>query len=92
MQTQLDENIRTIIREELTKLLPTVTQTSDPDQLLTTEEVAQLTTLSVGYFEIGRSNGNKNLPPYIRVGRRILYRRGDIMSWLEKRRRGTGHA
>jgi len=81
-------SVREIMREELTKLLPQVAQTSDPDQLLTTEEVAALTTRSVGYFEIGRSNDNENLPPYHKVGRRVLYRRGDVMSWLENRRRG----
>ncbi len=87
----LDEIIRTIIHEELAKLLPSVTQTSDPDQLLTTEEVAQLTTLSIGFFEIGRSEGRLDMPPYHKVGRRVLYRRGDIMEWLEKRRRGAHH-
>lgn len=83
--------VRNLVREELTKLLPTVAQTSDPDQLLTTEEVAQLTTLSVGFFEIGRSAGQRDMPPYHKVGRRVLYRRGDIMEWLEKRRRGVSH-
>ncbi len=85
----LDQNIRTIVREELTKLLSTITQTSDPDQLLTTEEVAQLTTLSVGFFEIGRSEGRHGMPPYHKVGRRVLYRRGDILDWLEQRKRGV---
>lgn len=84
----LDTTLRTLVREELSKLLPQVAQVIDPDQLLTTEEVASLTTLSVGYFEIGRSQGNNSLPPYHKVGRRVLYRRGDVMDWLENRRRG----
>lgn len=85
----IENQLRDIVREELAKLLPVISQTADPDQLLTTEEVAQLTTLSVGFFEIGRSDGNSNLPPYHKVGRRVLYRRGDILEWLEKRRRGV---
>ncbi len=85
---QLEETVRELVRQELNRLLPPVSQSCDPDQLLTTAEVADLTTLSMPFFEIGRSQGNKGLPSYFKVGRRVLYRRGDVMAWLENRRRG----
>ena len=82
----LEDNIRTIVREELTKLLPTE-PIADPDQMLTTHQVAELTTLSVPFFEMARSNGTDS-PPYFRVGTRVVYRRGDVLDWMKSRKRG----
>jgi predicted DNA-binding transcriptional regulator AlpA len=84
----IEQTVRELVRQELTRLLPPLSQSCDPDQLLSTAEVADLTTLSKPFFEIGRSQGNKGLPPYFKIGRRVLYRRGDVMAWLENRRRG----
>lgn len=87
---ELENTVRALVRDELSKLIPPKSSTADPDQLLTTEEVSKLTTLSIGFFEIGRSSGNTGLPPYVKVGRRVLYRRGDVLAWLDKRQRGGG--
>lgn len=82
----LRKEMRAVVREELAKLLPELQQ--DPDQLLTTGEVAQMTTLTPGYFEIGRSKGNAGLPPYYKIGSRVMYRRGEVRDWLLTRQRG----
>lgn len=87
----LEDTIRSVVREELYQLLPTLpTAQADPDQLMTTEEVCELTSLSKAFFECGRSQGNADLPPHYKIGRRVVYRRGDIVDWLQKRREVVG--
>jgi predicted DNA-binding transcriptional regulator AlpA len=75
-----------VVREELVKLLPDFLP-SQAEEYLTTKQVADLTGLSVSFFEVGRSMSSPNQPSHRKVGRRILYRRSDIESWLEARKR-----
>ena len=52
--------------------------------LLTTTEVADLlrTTRKATYSMVARGQ----LPGVIRIGRRVLIRRDDLLSWLDERR------
>lgn len=87
----LNAIIRDAVREELFKIPPTLpTQQADPDQLMTTDEVCELTSLPKPFFECGRSQGSTDLPPHYRIGRRVMYRRGDVIDWLQKRREVVG--
>ena len=89
--TDFNALVRDAVREELFKILPTLpAAAADPDQLMTTQEVAELTSLSVGYFEIGRCKGDVILPPHYKIGRRVMYKRGDVLAWLENRREVAG--
>ena len=81
-----DTQLRELVREEVRRILPELLPSS-PEEYLTTKQVADLTGLSVSFFEVGRSMSSPNQPPYRKVGRRILYRRTDIESWLEERKR-----
>ncbi|MEO1047271.1 MAG: helix-turn-helix domain-containing protein [Pseudomonadota bacterium] len=83
----IDNALRELVREEVERLLPTLLP--GREEYLTTKEVAELTGLSVQFFEIGRSRDAADQPPYSRVGRRIIYRRSEVEKWLEERRRGA---
>ena len=81
-----DNQLRAMVREEIKRLLPELLP--GQDEYLNTKEVADLTGLSKAFFEIGRSHSSPDQPPYHKIGRRVLYRRADVMKWLETRRRG----
>lgn len=83
----LDSAVREAVREEVKRVLAELLPTTGSD-FLTTKQVAEMTGLSVSYFEVGRSMSSPDQPPHHRVGRRILYRRADVEAWLAERRRG----
>ncbi|MEO1015361.1 MAG: helix-turn-helix domain-containing protein [Pseudomonadota bacterium] len=82
----LESRVRAIVRDELAKFHE---DKSAQDEFLNTKQVAELTGLSVPFFEMGRSRSAEDQPPYHRVGRRILYRKQDVLDWLEGRKRGV---
>lgn len=51
---------------------------------LTTEQVSQLTGLSIKALETMRYK--RIGPPFLRIGRRIRYLLSDIVAWLERER------
>lgn len=52
--------------------------------LLTTEEAARDELRCHPQTLVNwRSNNNGEGPPFVRVGRRVFYRRGDIRRWLQ---------
>lgn len=59
---------------------------SNPERMLRTEDVCQITGLKAPVFHKARSVkvGLAADLPYIRLGRRIFYRHADVMEWLEK--------
>ncbi|HRE18612.1 MAG TPA: helix-turn-helix domain-containing protein [Rhodocyclaceae bacterium] len=57
--------------------------------LLDEAQAAELLTVAKGTLGVWRSTGRYALP-FIKVGRRVRYRRADLLAWLEKRTRETG--
>lgn len=57
--------------------------------LLSEKEAAQLLDTSPGTLSVWRSTGRYNLP-FLKVGRNVRYRRGDLLAWLEARTRTSG--
>jgi hypothetical protein len=56
----------------------------DPDELLSDSQLAELSGLSVQFFQIGRVKGYA--PLFIRLSpRRVRTRRRDYVAWLEQR-------
>lgn len=53
------------------------------DRLMTTEEVADLTRVSVHTVRFWRKCGSG--PPGFRLGKRVLYREQDVASWVTSR-------
>lgn len=60
------------------------------DEFVNTKKAAELIHRSEAYLARDRCDGptgNRTPgPPYYKVGRRILYKVGDLMAWLEKHR------
>ena len=83
----LDYAVRETVREEVQRILAELLP-SNGSEFLTTKQVAEMTGLSVAFFEVGRSTSSPDQPPFHRVGRRVLYRRADVDAWLLARRRG----
>ena len=54
----------------------------DPDDLLTTAEVAQITRSPVSTLRYWRHLGTG--PHSFRLGRRVVYRRADVTEWLNQ--------
>jgi hypothetical protein len=59
-------------------------------EFLTANETAKLIRSSRGGLAAARCKRSPNTPPFIRLGRRILYRRAEVMEWLESRRVDPG--
>jgi predicted DNA-binding transcriptional regulator AlpA len=56
----------------------------EPDDLLTTRQVAEWFSCSKEWLEIGRSKGYG--PPFKRLGpKRVRYSRSDVLQWLKER-------
>ncbi len=59
---------------------------NDPDILLPTADAAGLLSVSERTLESFRLRGGG--PPFILIGRRaVRYRRGDLLAWIDSRRR-----
>lgn len=57
--------------------------------LLDDKAAAALLDVSPGTLSVWRSTGRYALP-FLKVGRKVRYRRSDLMAWLEGRIRETG--
>ncbi len=57
--------------------------------LLDEKAAAELLDVSPGTLSVWRSTGRYALP-FLKVGRKVRYRRSDLMAWLESRTRETG--
>ncbi|WP_370234212.1 MULTISPECIES: helix-turn-helix transcriptional regulator [Henriciella] len=80
----IENYLREFVRAEVTAQLE---QRLDPrpEEYLTTKQVAELTGLSISYFQVARSMGSEDQPPYSRHGRRVVYRRSDVDRWMQER-------
>lgn len=79
-----DTTLREVIRAEIRSLLPELLP--GKEEYLSTKEVADLTGLSTSFFEVARSVGAEDQPPYTRVGRRVIYKRSEVETWMESRK------
>lgn len=57
--------------------------------LLDDKAAAAMLDVSPGTLSVWRSTGRYALP-FIKVGRKVRYRRADLLAWLEQRTRETG--
>jgi len=59
------------------------------DPLLDDKAAAKVIDVSPGTWPVWRSTGRYNLP-FIKIGRKVRYRRSDLENWLQARTRTTG--
>ena len=57
--------------------------------LLDEKQAARSIDVTPGTLSVWRSTGRYNLP-FIKVGRKVRYRRADLDAWLESRTRANG--
>jgi predicted DNA-binding transcriptional regulator AlpA len=67
-----------------------VGNTDNDAEFMLLEEVAQLTRQTVSTLRWLRHQGKG--PPAIKVGRRLVYRRSDVLEWLAQLKRGQANA
>ncbi len=65
-------------KQESPKMSPS---TLDPSALLNEKEAARLLAMSFRTLQSWRSEGKG--PRYLKLGRSIRYRRGDLLTWIE---------
>ncbi|MDP7735129.1 helix-turn-helix transcriptional regulator [Mycobacterium paragordonae] len=63
--------------------LPVASASQTSGDLLTVADVAAITRLSVGTLRYWRHTGTGG-PPSVKLGRRVLYRRTDVETWLKE--------
>ncbi|NMG53609.1 helix-turn-helix domain-containing protein [Aromatoleum aromaticum] len=57
--------------------------------LLDDKAAAAILDVSPGTLSVWRSTGRYALP-FLKVGRKVRYRRADLLAWMESRTRATG--
>jgi predicted DNA-binding transcriptional regulator AlpA len=90
LSLDISDEMRDYIRAELRAMLPDVfadfaRAMVEDDGFLDTREAARLTGLSRQFFECGRSTGSHNQPRHYKIGRRVLYRRSELLEWVRRR-------
>jgi excisionase family DNA binding protein len=58
-------------------------------ELLDEKQAADVLTVAPGTLSVWRSTGRYKIP-FVKVGRRVRYRRSDLLEWLESRTRANG--
>ena len=58
-------------------------------ELLDDKTAAALLDVSPGTLSVWRSTGRYNLP-FLKIGRKVRYRKADLLAWMEKRYRESG--
>ena len=69
--------------------MDTQTLTPSSRELLDEQQAAIILQITPGTLSVWRSNGRYKLP-FIKVGRKVRYRRADLETWLEARTRANG--
>lgn len=57
--------------------------------LLDDKAAAELLDVTAGTLSVWRSTGRYALP-FLKIGRKVRYRRVDLLAWMDKRYRDTG--
>lgn len=58
-------------------------------ELLTADQAAAAIDVSSGTLSVWRSTGRYGIP-FIKIGRKVRYRKSDLLAWLESRTRASG--
>lgn len=69
--------------------MSTQTVTNSSRDLLDEQQAAITIDVTPGTLSVWRSTGRYKLP-FIKVGRKVRYRRADLEAWLESRTRANG--
>ena len=67
------------------QIIPATKTGSNFERLLTPKEATQFLRLSLSWLAKARMHGDG--PPYVKLGRSVRYREGDLVHWLKSRAR-----
>jgi excisionase family DNA binding protein len=59
------------------------------EPLLTTKDMAELLGTTIGAIRTRIHERSKSLPPHLKVGRRVYWRRSDVEKWLDTQYRAV---
>lgn len=69
--------------------MQTPTPSETTRDLLDDQEAALLIDVAPGTLSVWRSTGRYGLP-FLKIGRKVRYRRSDLLAWLDSRTRASG--
>lgn len=69
--------------------MPTEIIPSNIRDLCDDKAAADILDVTPGTLSVWRSTGRYNLP-FVKIGRKVRYRRADLLAWLERRTRENG--
>lgn len=61
----------------------------DQIELLSADQAAATIDVTSGTLSVWRSTGRYGIP-FIKIGRKVRYRKSDLLAWLESRTRASG--
>ena len=59
------------------------------DEVIDTEELARRTHTGVTTWAKRRMLGDPHTPPFLKLGRSVRYRWGDVCAWMDTRQRNS---
>ena len=62
---------------------------ADQTELLSADQAAATIDVTSGTLSVWRSTGRYGIP-FIKIGRKVRYRKSDLLAWLEIRTRASG--
>jgi excisionase family DNA binding protein len=62
---------------------------AENSDLLDCEAAAELLNVTPGTLSVWRTTGRYGLP-FVKIGRKVRYRRADLLAWIERRTRQSG--
>jgi predicted DNA-binding transcriptional regulator AlpA len=57
----------------------------DQATILNEKMTAEYIGMSISWLRQARMNGNKNAPPFLKIGKSVRYRKSDLDAWLESK-------
>ncbi len=61
----------------------------DQTELLSADQAAATIDVTSGTLSVWRSTGRYGIP-FIKIGRKVRYRKSDLLAWLKSRTRASG--
>lgn len=78
-----------MIQQKTQSLAEIIRHSAKLNDLLDAEQAAEILDVTTGTLAVWRCSGRYALP-FVKVGRKVRYRRADLDAWLEERTQSNG--
>lgn len=58
---------------------------TDIKSILTEKETAQYIGMSISWLRQSRMRGDKDAPPFLKIGKSVRYRKSELDAWLDSK-------